>query len=179
MMIEIKNNENDIYENYKELQKEFNILSDNISIGTTKIKNIIKKIEKQLNKNELIEKKNKNKNKKQIKDKKDCGFAESKSVPESLELFFNIEHGSMMSRTKIGGLFQEYIKKNNLKGNSNINNKIDNRIYRMDDKLAKLFDVSNEDIVIINSANSSNIKYPLGLNFFNYQKWIKKLYENK
>lgn len=35
----------------------------------------------------------------------------------------------------IGGLFQNYLKQNNLKGNLNSKNKLDKRIYKMDDKL--------------------------------------------
>ena len=57
-----------------------------------------------------------------------------------------------------------------------LKNKIDKRIYRVDDGLVKLFNLSNDEKNKINSCLSSDIKYPNGFNFYNYQKWIKKLY---
>ena len=84
-----------------------------------------------------------------------------------------------MSRTKIGGLFQEYLKKNNLKGNIGEKNKIDKRIYKFDYELAKLFGITQEQMIKINTCTSSKIKYPDGYNFHNYQTWIKKIYEKE
>jgi hypothetical protein len=169
-------NENDIYEDYKDLKKEFNNFLENVLIGTTKIKNLLKKIDKQMYKNEII--KIKQINKKNVINK-DRGFAEEKIVPKSIQIFFDLEQEVKMSRTKIGGLFQDYLKKNNLKGNIGEKNKIDKRIYKLDNKLAKLFGVSEEQMVKINSCTSSKIKYPNGYNFHNYQTWIKKIYDNE
>ncbi len=91
-------------------------------------------------------------------------------------MFFNLEPNLKLSRTEVGKLFQDYIQKNNLKGNINIKNKIDKRIYKLDDKLTKLFNLTEEEKNTINLCSSSNVKYPLGFNFYNYQRWIKKLY---
>lgn len=173
---EINAVKNELNDDYKELKKEFNNFLENILNGTTKIKNIIKKIDKQIQKNDLA------KNKKNIKKKninKDKGLAENKNVPKSIQLFFNLEEGIKMPRTKIGGLFQKYLTKNELKGNLNAKNKIDKRIYRFDDKLAQLFGINQEQMLKINTCSSSEIKYPNGYNFYNYQTWIKKLYEEK
>ena len=153
-------NENNIYEDYKELKKEFNNFLENVLIGTTKIKNIIKKMDKQTH-------------------KKDKGFAEEKVVPKPIQLFFNLEQGTKMPRTKIGGLFQDYLRKNNLKGNIGEKNKIDKRIYKFDNSLSKLFGISEEQMLKINSCSSSKIKYPNGYNFHNYQTWIKKIYDEE
>lgn len=168
-------NENDINDNYKELKKEFNNFLESVLIGTSKIKNLIKIIDKQIHKNEL----NKEKINKKKLENKDKGFAEQKTVPKSLQLFFDLEPDIKMSRTKIGGLFQKYLADNNLKGNIGEKNKIDKRIYKMDNKLAKLFDVSDEQMKKINSCTSSKIKYPNGYNFHNYQTWIKKIYNDE
>jgi len=165
-------NENDIYEDYKELKKEFNNFLENILIGTTKIKNIIKKIDKHTYKNDV----NKIKKNNNILNKKEKGFTEKKTIPIPIQLFFNLESNTKMSRTKIGGLFQEYLQKNNLKGNIGEKNIIDKRIYKFDNALAKLFNISEEQIIKINSCTSSKIKYPNGYNFHNYQTWIKKIY---
>ena len=171
--IDIKNI--DTNENYKELKKEFNIFLENVLMSTTKINNIIKKIDKQIQKNDNIkEKQQKNKNENEAK-----GFAEDKLVPKSIQKFFNLEEGIKKSRTQIGGLFQEYLKNNNLKGNINEKNKVDNRIYKLDDKLSKLFNITEEQKNKINSCLSSKMKYPDGYNFYNYQTWIKKLYEEE
>jgi len=167
-------NDNDINENYKELKQEFNNFLENVLLGTTKIKNIIKKIDKQIQKNDIIKDKI---NIKKTSLNKDKGFAENKSVPKSIRIFFNLEETIKMPRTKVGGLFQEYLKKNNLKGHMNEKNKIDKRIYIFDDKLAKLFNITNEQKNKINSCISSKVEYPNGYNFYNYQTWIKKLYD--
>jgi hypothetical protein len=169
-------NDNDISDDYKELKKEFNNFLENVLIGTTKIKNILRKIDKHINKNEINKMKLKNKNTTINKDK---GFAEEKNVPKQIQLFFNLENDIKMPRTKIGGLFQDYLKKNNLKGNIGEKNKIDKRIYRLNNELAKLFNVSEEQMIKINSCSSSKIKYPDGYNFHNYQTWIKKIYDEE
>ena len=81
---------------------------------------------------------------------------------------------SKLSRTMIGKKLQEYININNLKGNINNKKKIDKRIYRMDDKLEKLFNLDKNKLKIINESIDS--RDPNGFNFFNYHSWIKKLY---
>jgi acetone carboxylase gamma subunit len=159
--------DNNIINNYKELIKDFNDFNESTLKGIIKLKNSIKKIEKTLLKTNI--------KKKNIKSK-DWGFTEQRVIPKSIELFFNLDSNSKLSRTEIGSFFQDYIEKNNLKGNINIKNKIDKRIYKVDDKLAKLFNLTEEDKNKINSCSSPKIKYPNGFNFYNYQTWIKKLY---
>jgi len=170
----IKNEDGEnFYEDYIELKKAFNNFLENVLTGTKEIKNIIKKMDKHTYKNDINKKKQIKKN---ISVKKEKGFAEEKMVPEPIQIFFNLEKCVKMSRTKVGGLFQEYLKKNNLKGNINEKNKIDKRIYKIDDNLAKLFGLSKEEIENINSCSSPIVKYPNGYNFSNYQTWIKKIY---
>lgn len=168
-----KNEDDNFYEDYNELKKVFNIFLENVLTGTKDIKNIIKKMDKHSYKNNMYKKKQIKKN---ILVKKDKGFAEEKLIPEPIQIFFNLEKDIKMSRTKVGGLFQEYLKKNNLKGNINEKNKVDKRIYKIDDKLAKLFGLSKEEMEKINSCSSSTVKYPNGYNFSNYQTWLKKIY---
>jgi hypothetical protein len=168
----IKNEDDNFYEDYNELKKVFNNFFENVLNGIKEIKNIIKKMDKQTYKNDI----NKKKQIKKTSVKKEKGFGEEKLVPEPIQIFFNLEKNEKMSRIKVGGLFQEYLRKNNLKGNINEKNKIDKRIYKIDDKLSKLFGISKEDVEKINSCSSSTIKYPNGYNFSNYQTWIKKIY---
>ena len=159
---------NEIVCMYKELVKDFDDFSDFVIKGILKFKLSIKKLEKTINKSKNC-KKNSSKN-------IDWGFTEQRVIPKSIELFFNIEANSKLPRAKIGGFFQKYIEKNNLKGNINSKNKLDKRIYKLDDELTKLFGLSIDEKNKINSCTSSKIKYPNGFNFYNYQQWIKKLY---
>lgn len=156
---------------YKELVDDFNNLNDLTIKGLFKLKSDIKKIEKLILKISSEDKKKKSSSK-----KNDWGFTEQRLIPKSIENFFNIQSNLKLSRTNVGKLFQDYIQKNNLKGNLSLKNKIDKRIYKFDDKLAKLFGVSDDEKKKINECVSSNIKYPNGFNFYNYQRWIKKLY---
>jgi hypothetical protein len=155
---------------YNDLINEVNELNDYTIKSIIKIKSNIKKLEKNIIKFVNPKKNNPNKN------NNDCGFTEQRVIPTSIEKFFNIEPNLKLSRTEIGKLFQDYIQKNDLKGNIGIKNKIDKRIYRLDDNLTKLFGLSEEDKNKINSCSLSNVKYPNGFNFYNYQKWIKKIY---
>lgn len=158
----------DLMKYYKELVKEFNEYNEILMKDTNKIKNKIKNFEKIINKNI---------NKKMKKEKNNnCGFAEKKKVPKSIQLFFNLDTNSKYPRTEIGGKFQNYIEQHNLKGNINNKNKNDKRIYKFDNNLSKLFKITEEHQNKINSCKSSNIKFPDGFNFYNYQTWIKKLY---
>lgn len=164
--IELKN---ELVEEHKKIMKKIK----NFEIRTNKeiieIYSDMKKFEKNLIKNET-----KN-NKKNIKNN-DWGISEKKDIPIKIVEFFNIEPNSKLSRTIIGGLFQNYLKNNNLKGNINLKNKLDNRIYKMDDKLIELFGLTQQDKEKINNSNSSKTNYPDGFNFYNYQTWIKKIY---
>jgi hypothetical protein len=155
---------------YKELVDDFNNFNDLTIKGLFKLKSDIKKIEK------IILKISSGDKKKSLNKNNDWGFTEQRSIPKSIEIFFNTQPNEKLSRTSVGKLFQDYIQKNNLKGNLSLKNKIDKRIYKFDDKLAKLFGVSDNEKKKINECVSSNVKYPNGFNFYNYQRWIKKLY---
>ena len=165
---DVKDDEDEMLKLCVELTNDLNNLNEIFLKEMNKIKNKIKNIEKITNKIN---------NKKKKKEKKaDWGFAEEKNVPIPIQIFFNLKSNCKYPRTEIGGMFQNYIEQNNLKGNLNSKNKLDKRIYRFDDKLAKLFGVHEEQKNTINSCTSSNIKYPNGFNFYNYQTWIKKIY---
>jgi hypothetical protein len=160
---------NDVMEEYKRIQKKIKNFETKTIKDINEIYNDMKKFEKNLIK---INAKN---NKKTIKNN-DWGISEKKNIPKAIEIFFNLEPNAKLSRTIIGGLFQNYLKQNNLKGNLNAKNKIDNRIYRMDNKLATLFGLTIEHMDKINNSNSSKTNYPDGFNFYNYQTWIKQIY---
>lgn len=124
----------------------------------------LKKINKVLSKFNNSNTKNK---KNTVLEKKQTGFSESRIVPEELKELLGITE-NMLPRTKLTGKVYEYIENNKLKC---LNNK---RILRVDDKLAKALKLSKDEIEKIN--NSQNQKDVNGLNFYNIQTWIAKLY---
>jgi hypothetical protein len=101
--------------------------------------------------------------------KKLSGFSESTVVPNELKLLLNI-HENTLPRTKLTKKVYEYIEANNLKCPNN------KRILRVNDKLANALKLTKEQVEKIN--NSNNQKDKEGLNFYNIQTWISKLYPN-
>ncbi len=101
--------------------------------------------------------------------KKLSGFSESTIVPEDLKLLLNIQENTL-PRTKLTKKVYDYIEANNLKC------PINKRILRVNDKLASALKLTKEQVEKIN--NSNNQKDKEGLNFYNIQTWISKLYPN-
>jgi hypothetical protein len=170
------NSQNEITNLYKEIVDNFNEFNDTTIKGINKLKSNIKKLEKILLKISTNNKTIQVADNKKSKKINDWGFTEQRTIPKSIEIFFNIQPNTKLSRTNIGKLFQDYIEKHNLKGNLNSKNKMDKRIYRLDNELTKLFNLSEDEKNKINSCSSSTVQYPDGFNFYNYQKWIKQIY---
>lgn len=126
----------------------------------------LKKINKVLSKFNNSNTKNK---KNTVLGKKQTGFSESRIVPEELKELLGITE-NMLPRTELTKKVYKYIEDNKLKFSNN------RRIIRVDDKLAKALKLSKDEIEKIN--NSQNQKDVNGLNFFNLQTRIAKLYVN-
>ena len=163
---------------YNELQKEVTKAQENL----INIKNNLKKMYKIICKQNNLLNKKKTPNKKKM-----TGFSKPNAVPESLKELLNLkEANEELSRPEIIKKIHNYINVNNLKSTTN------NRIYRVDDKLSKALKLSKDDINKINetnilkianpkaqeNTNKKTIPNPEGLNFFNIQKWVAKLYKN-
>ncbi len=104
-------------------------------------------------------------------EKKLSGFSESTIVPNDLKILLNIQENTL-PRTTLTKKVYDYIEANNLKSPLN------KRILRVNEQLAKALNLTNEQVEKIN--NSNNQKDKEGLNFYNIQTWIKKLYaDNK
>jgi len=99
--------------------------------------------------------------------KKQTGFSELRIVPEELKELLGINE-NILARTEITKKVYKYIDDNKLKYPNN------KRIIRVDDKLAKALKLSKDEIEKIN--NSQEQKDANGLNFFNIQTWLAKLY---
>lgn len=109
-----------------------------------------------------------------IENKKN-GINKLNKIPLRFKEILNIKE-DFLSRTKVTKKVYEYIKKNNLLGVINLNNKIDNRIIKLDENLINLLNLNNEEIYHIKKSNDCKDK--LGLNIYTLQKFIKKVYDN-
>jgi hypothetical protein len=99
--------------------------------------------------------------------KKPSGFGESTIVPDELKKLLDINE-NMLPRTKLTKKVYEYIDSNKLKCTNN------KRILRVNEKLANALKLTKEQINAINNSNDQKDKD--GLNFYNIQTWISKLY---
>jgi chromatin remodeling complex protein RSC6 len=128
-------------------------------------------------------------------DKNQTGININADVPQSLKDLFNITENDKVPRTKISKLLHKYLKDNNLKYSEN------KQIYRVDDNLKKIFNLSDEQVQYINSTtmkkpflkkyktdaendealkkyNEEFKEFDRGFNFFNLQTYLKNVYNN-
>ncbi len=114
----------------------------------------------------------KNKSRKNLlsssKEKKPSGISESTIIPQELKNLLNLQEINM-PRTVLTKKVYEYIGQNNLKYSEN------KRIMRVNKQLATALRLTPEQIEKINKSNDEKDKD--GLNFYNLQIWISKLYD--
>jgi hypothetical protein len=103
------------------------------------------------------------------KTKNPSGFGKSTVVPSTLKTLLKITENEL-PRPTLTKKLNDYIIAHNLKCPTN------GRILRVNEELAKALKLTPEQVLIINNTN--NDKDKAGLNFYNVQKWIKKLYES-
>ena len=147
---------------YNELQNELTKLQEQVSLCKTKLKKFYKVTSREMNK---VYKSKKN----SIK-RSPTGFDKPTDVPISLKTLLNISDGEQVARPVITKKIYSYINDNNLRDTT------DKRVLRVNDSLAHAFKLSSQEVKMINSSTS--LKDESGLNFYNIQKYIKKLYLN-
>lgn len=147
---------------YNELQNELTKLQEQVSLCKTKLKKFYKVTSREMNK---VCKSKKN----SIK-RSPTGFDKPTDVPVSLKSLLNISDGEQVARPVITKKIYSYINDNNLRDTT------DKRVLRVNDSLAHAFKLSSQEVKMINSSTS--VKDESGLNFYNIQKYIKKLYLN-
>ena len=147
---------------YNELQNELTKLQEQVSLCKTKLKKFYKVTSREMNK---VYKSKKN----SIK-RSPTGFDKPTDVPISLKTLLNISDGEQVARPVITKKIYSYINDNNLRDTT------DKRVLRVNDSLAHAFKLSSQEVKMINSSTS--VKDESGLNFYNIQKYIKKLYPN-
>lgn len=147
---------------YNELQNELTKLQEQVSLCKTKLKKFYKVTSREMNK---VYKSKKNSVK-----RSPTGFDKPTDVPASLKTLLNISDGEQVARPVITKKIYSYINDNNLRDTT------DKRVLRVNDSLAHAFKLTSQEVKMINSSTS--VKDESGLNFYNIQKYIKKLYPN-
>ncbi len=145
---------------YNELQSELTKLQEQVSLCKNKLKKFYKLTCKEVSKA--------TKNKKNSTKRSPTGFDKPCDVPSSLKTLLSIGEGEQVARPVITKKIYEYIDTNNLRDTT------DKRVLRVNDSLAKALSLTSQEVKVINASTSPKDKS--GLNFYNIQKYIKKLY---
>lgn len=98
------------------------------------------------------------------------GFGKPKPVPEKLRVLLGLEAGAELPRPSVTDKLYEYMNTHNLRAQ-------DKRIMRVNPELAQVFGFDKKQVEAINNATAHND--PNGLNFYNIQKHIARLYPAK
>lgn len=145
---------------YNELQSELTKLQEQVSLCKNRLKKFYKLTCKEVSKA--------TKNKKNSTKRSPTGFDKPCDVPSSLKTLLSIGEGEQVARPVITKKIYEYIDTNNLRDTG------DKRVLRVNDNLAKALSLTSQEVKVINASTSPKDKS--GLNFYNIQKYIKKLY---
>jgi hypothetical protein len=147
---------------YNELQSELSKLQEQVSLCKNKLKKFYKLTCKEVSKA--------TKNKKNSSKRSPTGFDKPCDVPLSLKTLLNINDSEQVARPVITKKIYEYIDSNNLRDTT------DKRVLRVNDSLAKALCLTSQEVKVINASTSPKDKS--GLNFYNIQKYIKKMYSS-
>lgn len=147
---------------YSELFSELTKTQEHLSLLKNNLKRFYKSTERQLTKLSR-NKRNTNKN------RSPTGFGKVKPVPLTLKTLLNLEDNVEMTRPAVTKKLYEYIDANNLRSAE------DKRIIKVNDNLTKAFKLTKEQVKNINA--SKTVKDDNGLNFYNIQKYVAKLYQ--
>lgn len=167
---------------YKELLDYFNRQKKEDIEAKKNLKRFYEKNIKQLNRKYKSKKQDKREN-------KHTGISAECEVPEAFRKLFKLEENSKIPRTTIAKLLHKYLQDHNLKLESN------KQIFRVDDKLAKIFNLTPEQVKYINTTtqtkptrkqfeneddyNREMDQFNKGFNFFNFQTYLKIVYGDK
>jgi chromatin remodeling complex protein RSC6 len=121
--------------NINEEFDEINNMIKDFKLGLTNLQKKVKKLERDINKQNKVNKKNK-------KIRKPSGFAKPKNLSKELCDFLNIDENSKMSRTEVTKILIKYIKDNGLYKSSDI--KIDVRLSKILSGRVTFFSIQKE-----------------------------------
>lgn len=146
---------------YVELQNEISTIQEKLST----LKSNLKKFHKNTSK-KLVKMSRNRKNNGQPRSP--TGFGKPCFVPLSLRSLLQLKEDECVTRPSVTKKLYEYIETNSLYSET------DKRLLRVNDQLSKALQLSSQEVKTINSSSSVSDKQ--GLNFYNIQKYVARLY---
>ncbi len=159
---EVEERKDDVHQLfYVELQNEISSIQERLSTLKSNLKNYHKNTTKQLVKM--------NKNKRNNgQPRLPTGFGKPCFVPSSLRSLLELKEDECVTRPSVTKKLYSYIQTNSLYSST------DKRLIRVNDQLSTALQLSPQEVKDINSSNSVSDKQ--GLNFYNIQKYVARLY---
>jgi hypothetical protein len=147
---------------YNELQTQVSSAQDLLTALKNNLKRFHKVAERQ------IAKLSKNK-RHHNQNRTPTGFGKARTVPPAIITLLGLEQGAEMTRPDVTKKLYEYIDSNKLRSEE------DKRIIRVNEGLTAAFKLTKDQVKTINASKSE--KDVNGLNFYNIQKFVAKLYQ--
>ena len=160
-VVEAESKDNLTYTSYLELQNELSGIQERLSVLRANLKKHYKLTSKQ------IQKMNKNK-RQNTNPRSPTGFGKPCFVPSTLRSLLKLGEDECVTRPTVTQKLYSYIKDNSLFDAN------DKRLLRVNDSLSKALQLSAQEVKSINSSTSTKDKQ--GLNFYNIQRYVARLY---
>lgn len=152
-----------IVKQYKDILNDIALVHEQLANIKNNIKKFYKVYSKQLIKFNKLKKPH-------SKPRKPTGFRTLADVPPTLVKLLQLKPGEKSTRPRITKQIYHYIEKNNL------HDKEDNRIIHVNNYLRDALQLTDDEMNYINSTK--DYRDAKGLNFYNIQKHIARVYSN-
>ena len=159
--LEAESKDNLTYTSYIELQDELSSIQERLSVLRANLKKHYKLTSKQIQKMNKGRRQNTN-------PRSPTGFGKPCFVPSTLRLLLKLGDDECFTRPTVTQKLYSYIKDNSLFDAN------DKRLLRVNDNLSKALQLSAQEVKSINSSTSTKDKQ--GLNFYNIQRYVARLY---
>jgi len=159
--VEAELKDNLTYTSYLELQSELSAIQERLSVLRTNLEKHYKLTSKQMQKMNKGKRQNTN-------PRTPTGFGKPCFVPTTLRALLKLGEDECVTRPTVTQKLYSYIKDNSLFDAN------DKRLLRVNDSLSKALQLSAQEVKLINSSTSTKDKQ--GLNFYNIQKYVARLY---
>jgi chromatin remodeling complex protein RSC6 len=160
-VVEAESKDNLTYTSYLQLQDELSAIQERLSVLRANLKKHYKLTSKQLQKMNKGRRQNTN-------PRSPTGFGKPCFVPSTLRTLLKLGDDECVTRPTVTQKLYSYINDNSLF------DKDDKRLLRVNDNLSKALQLSAQEIKLINSSTSTKDKQ--GLNFYNIQSYVARLY---
>jgi len=159
--VEAETKDNLTYTSYLELQDELSAIQERLSVLRANLKKHYKLTAKQMQKMNKGKRQNTN-------PRSPTGFGKPCFVPSTLRTLLKLGDEECVTRPTVTQKLYSYIKDNSLFDTN------DKRLLRVNDSLSKALQLTAQEVKSINSSTSTKDKQ--GLNFYNIQSYVARLY---